>query len=124
VSRSSGNPLKDGLDRLLPDERALLMLRFATSRSGAPEQAARVHVSRLANPPIGTEVPAEYHNYLVNQACAPPSKDQNVALADALGPLGVCILSGFWILALVAAIPVWWFKKTKGLLTGKSHGEK
>ena len=103
-----------------PDERALLMLGFATSRLGAPEQSASVHVAGLANPPIGTEVPAEHHNYLVNHAYAPPSRDEDVAL----GPLGVSILSGFWLLALVVAIPVWWSKKIKGLLMGKSHGEK
>jgi hypothetical protein len=123
VSQTNDNQLNERLDRLSPDKRAPLMLRFATSRPGAPEQATSVHVAGLANPSIDSEVPAEHHDSPVNHAYVPPSKDEDVALADALGPLGICILSGCWILALVVAFPIWWFKKIKGLLMGKSHGE-
>ncbi len=123
MSQTNDNQLNKRLNRLSQEERAVLMLRLATSRTGALEQATSVHVAGLANPPIDSEVPAEHYDP-VNHACVPAPNDEDVALADALGPLGVCILSGCWILALVVAFPIWWFKKIKGLLMGKGHGEK
>lgn len=124
MSQTNDNQLNKRLNRLSPEERALLMLRLATSWPGALEQATSVHVAGLANPPIDSEVPAEHHDYPVNHACVPAPIDEDVALADAFGPLGVCILSGCWILALVVAFPIWRFKKIKGLWMGKTHGQK